>query len=130
MADLHLEKRYEKSARQFLYRFTEVTEQIHDLDSKQAANFFVRGLVNGSLTHERFIETPSEDINKVRARAEGIFRVEESRQRMAKNATIAVAQNIVANEPSKHYEEKRKMEEKPYNVPEHLKDRSLILNLP
>ena len=97
IANLHLEQRYGESTRQFLDRFTEVTEQVQELDSKQAANFFVRGLINGSLAHERFIETPPKDMNEVRTKVEGIIRVEENRQRTAKNATIAVAQN---NTPS------------------------------
>ena len=97
IVDLHLEQRYGESTRQFLDRFTEVTEQVQELDSKQAANFFVRGLINGSLAHERFIETPPKDMNEVRTKVEGIIRVEENRQRTAKNAAIAVAQN---NTPS------------------------------
>ena len=97
---------------QFIYRFTEVVEHIHDLDSKQVANFFVRGLINGSLTYERFIETPLADMNGVRARAKGIFWVNESRQKIAKNAAIAIAQNNATNETSKHYEAKMKTKEK------------------
>ena len=62
IADLHLEQRYGESTRQFLDRFTEVTKQVQELDSKQAAKFFVRGLINGSLVHERFIETPPKDM--------------------------------------------------------------------
>ena len=53
-----------------------------------------------------------EDINKVRAKAEGNFWVEESRQKMAKSTAIAVAQNNATNEFLKHYEVKRNPEEK------------------
>ena len=60
IVDLRLEQRYGESTRQFLDRFTEATEQVQELDSKQAASVFVRGLINGSLVHERFIETPDE----------------------------------------------------------------------
>lgn len=66
-------------------------EQVHDLDSKQAVNFFVRGLINGSLVHERFIEIPPKDMNEIRARVKGIIQVEESRQRIGKHTTISVA---------------------------------------
>ena len=79
IADLHLEQRYGESTRKFLDRFTEVTEQVQELDSKQVANFFVRGLINGSLVHKRFIKTPSKDMNKVRTKVERIIRVEENR---------------------------------------------------
>lgn len=41
MVDLHLEQRYDESTMQFLNRFTKVAGQIHDLDSKQAASFFI-----------------------------------------------------------------------------------------
>ena len=34
MTDLHLEQTYNENTMQFLARFTEVAEQIHDLDSK------------------------------------------------------------------------------------------------
>ena len=79
MVDLQLEQRYDENTRQFIDRFTEVTKQIHGLDSRQVANFFIRGLINESLVHERFIETPPEDINEERAKVEGIIRVEENR---------------------------------------------------
>ena len=110
MADLHLEQRYDESTRQFLGRFTEVANQIQDLDSKQAANFFMQGLVNWSLVHEIFIETPLQDMNEVGSKAEGIFHVEE-KQRIAKSAAIAVAQNNASNKSPKHYEAKGKLEE-------------------
>ena len=91
MADLHVEQRYNDNTRQFLDRFTEVTEQIHELDLRQVANFFVWGLIKESLEYERFIETTHVDMNKVRAKVEGIIWVEENRQRIEKNATIAIA---------------------------------------
>ena len=75
IADLHLEQKYGESTRQFLDRFTEVTEQVQELDSKQSANIFVWGLINGSLVHERFIETPPKDMNEVWMKVEGIIQV-------------------------------------------------------
>ena len=36
-------------------------------------------------------------MNEVRMNVEGIIRVEENRQRIVKNATIAIAQNDVQN---------------------------------
>ena len=92
-----------------------MANQIHDLDSKQVENFFVRGLVYGSLIHERLIETPPLDMNEVRSRAEGIFRIEENRQRIAKSMEITVAQNNTLNKSPKHYEAKGKLEEKQRN---------------
>ena len=109
IADLHLEQRYDENTRQFLNRFTKVTEQVHELNSNQAANFFVQGLINGSLVHEIFIETPPKDMNEVRTKVEGIIRVEENRQRIATNTAIAIAQNNVQNNPPKYQEAKKKL---------------------
>ena len=81
------------------------------MDSKQAVNFFARGLINELLIHERFIETPPEDMNEVQANAKGIFRMKESRQMMAQNETIAIAQNNTTSMPSKYYEAKKKPKE-------------------
>ena len=102
IANLHLEYKYNENTRQLLDRFTKVTEQVHELDSRQASNFFVWGLINKSLVHERFFETPAEDINKVRRKAEGIIQVEGKRQRIAKNAAVTIAQNNVQNNPLKY----------------------------
>ena len=41
-------------------------------------------------------------MNEVRKKVEGIIRVEENRQRIAKNAAIAIAQNNVQNNPPKY----------------------------
>ena len=112
IADLHLEQKYDQSTRKFLDQFTEVTEQVQELDSKHVQKIFVRGLINGSLVHERFIETPSKDMNEVRTKVEGIIQVEENRQRAAKNAAIVVAQNNTQENFSKYQEMVKKLEEK------------------
>ena len=74
-------------------RFMDLTSQIFDLDLKQEANLFVRGLVKGLHMHERFLESLPYDLGELRARVEGILRVEESRLQIAKNAAIVVSQN-------------------------------------
>lgn len=56
MADLHIEQHYDETLRSYLETFLELTSQIFDLDSRQAANLFVGGLLKGSLLQERFIE--------------------------------------------------------------------------
>ena len=112
MVDLHLESRYDENTMKFLDRFTKVTKQIDDLDSRQPANDFVWGLINGSLVHERFIETPPKDMNEVTAKVEGIIREEENRQRITKNAAIVVAQNNAQSNPLKYQEAKKKVEER------------------
>ena len=51
-------------------------------------------------------------MNEVRLKVEGIIWVEENRQRIAKSAAIAIAQNNVVNSPSKYQETKKKLEDK------------------
>lgn len=50
-----------------------MTEPVQELDSKQAANFFVGGLINGSLVYKIFIETPPRGMNEVRTKVERII---------------------------------------------------------
>ena len=94
MVDLYLEQLYDRTPRQFINRFSEVLNQIQDLDSRQVAKFFIWGLINGSLIHKIFIETPLLDMNEPN---QGLKEssVVENRQRMAKNVTIAMAQTIL-----------------------------------
>ena len=56
----------------------ELASQIFDLDSRQTANLFVRGLVRGSLLHKRFLESLPYNLNEMKARAKGIHRVVET----------------------------------------------------
>ena len=81
----------------------DLTSQIFNLDSKQDANLFVKGLVKGSYMHERFLESPPYDLDDLRARTEGILRVEESRRQIAKNAAIAISRNNSQARESKDY---------------------------
>ena len=79
MANLYMDQHYEKTMRDYLMRCVDLTSQIFYLDSKQAANLFVRGLVKGSHMHERVLESSPYDLGEMRAKAEGILRAEESR---------------------------------------------------
>ena len=51
-------------------------------------------------------------MNEVRSKFEGIIWVEENKQKVAKSATIAVAQNNIVNSPSKYQEMRKKLEHK------------------
>ena len=93
MADLHIEQCYDKTPRSYLERIMELKSQIFDIDSRLAANLFVRGLLKGLLLHERFLENRPHDLNELKSREKGIFRVVESRQQIARNAAIAISQN-------------------------------------
>ena len=103
MADLHMDQCYDETARDYLTRFMNLTSQIFDLDSKQAANLFVRGLIKGSHVHERFLESPPYNLGELKARAEGILRVEDSRRQITKNAAIALSHNNSQSRGSKDY---------------------------
>ena len=93
MVDLYMDQRYDKTMRDYLTRFMDVRSQIFNLYSKQVANLFFRGLVKGLHMHGRFLESPPYDLGELRARDEVILRVEESRQKIAKNAAIVISQN-------------------------------------
>ena len=86
-----MDQQYDETTRDYLAKFMDLTSQIFDLDSKQPANLFVKCLVKGSHMHERFLESPPYDLGELRAKAEGILRVEESKQQITKNATIVIS---------------------------------------
>ena len=54
MAELYMDQRYDETTRDYLTRLMNLTSQIFDLDSKQAANLFVRGLIKGSTCMKDF----------------------------------------------------------------------------
>ena len=56
--------------------------------------------------HERFLESPPYDLGELKAKAEGILRVEDSRRQIAKNAVIAVSQNNSQSRGSRDYYQK------------------------
>ena len=103
MADLYMDQRYDETTRDYLARFMDLTSQIFDLDSRQVANLFIRGLIKGSHMHERFLESPPYDLGKLKARAEGILRVENSKRHIAKNAAIAISHNNSQSGGSRDY---------------------------
>ena len=53
----------------------------------------MRGLLKISLFHERFLESLPYDLNEMKARAEGILQVVESRQQIVNSTTIVVLQH-------------------------------------
>ena len=80
--------RMEQSAaelpRDYLSRFLDVMSQIHNADSVQAANSFVRGLQPGSMLSDHLLLNLPYDMADVQAKSEGVFRVLESHQRAPK----------------------------------------------
>ena len=77
-----------------------------------SGKLFVRGLVKGSLLHERILESLPYDLSTMKARTEGIFRVVENRQQIEKNAAIVVSQNNSRTRNTKDFNCRTKSEER------------------
>ena len=75
---------------------------IHDADSVVATSSFIKGLQPGSMLFEDLMKNTPYDMTEVRARAEGVFRVLESRKKLSKKV-IAISVEKVAPEQSKRY---------------------------
>ena len=88
MADLHhLVQNKDETPQQYLARFIEVMNTIYDADSVSTAGSFIKGLKLGSIFFEDLIKNTPYDMVEIRARAEGIFRVLESREKLSKKVT-------------------------------------------
>ena len=121
MANLHMEQQYDENPRSYLENFMELTSQIFNLDSRQATNLFMRGLMKGSLLHEKFLEHPPYDLNELKSKAKGILRVVESIQQIAKNVAIAISQNNSRSKDPKDASRRMREEDKENRPP---KDKS------
>ena len=60
---------------------------IYDADFVVAAGSFIKGLQPSSMLFEDLIKNTPYDMAKTRARAEGVFRVLESREKLSKKVT-------------------------------------------
>ena len=70
-------------------------DMIHDVDSVAAAGSFIKGLQLGSMLIEDLIKNTPYDMAEIRARAKGVFRVLESREKLSKKVTtISVEKTI------------------------------------
>ena len=83
-----MEQKDDETSQEYLNRFLEVMNQKHDLDSEQAIVSFTHGLIPSSLLSDKLLEDFSRDMNMVIQKAEGIFRVLESRQKIAKSIAL------------------------------------------
>ena len=88
MVDLHrlVQNKYE-TPQQYLMRFIEVMNMIYDADSVAATGSFIKGLQLGSMLFEDLIKNTPYDNTEVRVRAEGVFRVLESREKLNMKVT-------------------------------------------
>ena len=60
---------------------------IYDTDSVAAVGSFIKGFQPGSMLFEDLIKSTLYDMTEVRVRAEGVFRVLESREKLSKKVT-------------------------------------------
>ena len=89
MVDLHrLVHNEDGTSQQYLARFIEVMNIIYDIDSIAAARSFIKGLLHGCMLFEDLIKNNPYDMAEVRMRAEGVFRVLESREKMNKKVAV------------------------------------------
>ena len=101
MADLYcLVQNEDERPQQYLARFMEVMNMMYDADSVVATGSFIKGLQPGSMLFEDLIKNTPYDMTVVRVRADGVFRVLESRGKLSKKV-IAISVEKAAPEQSK-----------------------------
>ena len=89
MANLHhLVQHEDETPQQYFTRFMEVMNMIYDADSVAAAGSFIKKLQPGSMLFEDLIKNTSYDMAEIRERAEKVFRVLESREKLGRKVTV------------------------------------------
>ena len=88
MVDLHrLVQSEDKTPQQYLTRFMEVMNMTYDANSVATAGSFIKGLQLGSMLFEVLIKNTPYDMAEIRERAERVFRVLESREKLSRKVT-------------------------------------------
>ena len=101
MADLdRLVQNEDETSQQYLARFMKVMNTIYDANSIAATGSFIKGLQPGSMLFKDLIKNTPYDMAKIRPRAEGVFRVLESREKLSKKV-IAMSVEKAALEQNK-----------------------------
>ena len=101
MADLYrLVQNEDETPQQYLAGFVEVMNTIYDADSVVAAGSFIMGLQLGSMLFKDLVKNTPYDMAEIRARAEGVFRVLESIEKLSKKV-IAISMEKAALEYNK-----------------------------
>ncbi|XP_062104487.1 uncharacterized protein LOC133815691 [Humulus lupulus] len=112
MANLYqIEQGENEQPKLYLQRFINLVHQIHDVEPATTANLFVKSLQVGSLLHENLTMTPPYDMAKIQARAEGMFRVLEYRERAQKKSALISMPPPNNPSPPSTRDEKRKRQE-------------------
>ena len=68
-------------------RFIEVMNTIYDADFVATAQLFIKGLQPGYMLFEDLIKNTPYDMAEIRMRAEGVFKVLESKEKLSKKVT-------------------------------------------
>ena len=104
MADLHrLVQNEDETPQQYLTRFMEVMNMIYDADSVAAARSFIKGLQPGSMLFEDLIKNTPYDMAEIRERAEGVFRVLESREKLSRKMTAISVEKEASMQNKRNY---------------------------
>ena len=77
----------DKTPQQYLMRFIKVMNLIYDAYSIVATGSFIKGLQFGSILFKDLIKNTPYDMTEIRVRAEGVFRVLESREKLIRKVT-------------------------------------------
>ena len=104
MADLHyLVQNEDETPQQYLARFMEVMNMIYDADSIVSTGSFIKGLQPGSMLFEDLIKNTPYDMAEIRMRAEGVFRVLESREKLSRKVTAISVEKVAPRQNKRSY---------------------------
>ena len=104
MANLHcLVQNEDETPQQYLARFMEVMNMIYDVDSVAVAGSFIKGLQPSSMLFEDLIKNTTYDIGKIRVRAEGVFKVLESKEKLSRKVTAIYVEKATPEQNKRSY---------------------------
>ena len=76
---------------------------IYDADSVAATGSFIKGLQPGSMLFEDLIKNTSYDMAEIKARAEGVFRVLESLEKLSRKVTANSVEKAIPEQNKRSY---------------------------
>ena len=99
----HLVQSENETPQQYLTRFMEVMNIIYDADSVAATESFIKGLQLGSMLFEDLIKNTPYDMAEIRERAEGVFKVLESREKLSRKVTAISVEKVASVQNKRSY---------------------------
>ena len=76
---------------------------IYDADSVAAASSFIKGLQPGAMLFKDLVKNTPYDMTEVKARAEELYRVLESREKLNKKVTAISMEKSVPEQSKRNY---------------------------